>query len=169
MTIGHNTEASRDLKDRAAAIAGKLRLQAQAKRQAKLLGDEITALYKLAQSSGYDRAILKGRIAELMMDGDQLQLHFDDERETAGVIESYRHALGLLAEDGETVGETDRFMAEVDRRLADAGYVQDDNGVWMQKPARGVSATVADINEGRRSKTAKIRGQRVDLPEEVDA
>lgn len=164
MQIGHNTEASRDLKDRAAAIAGKMRLQAQAKRQAKALGDEIKELYKDAAGAGYDKEILKGRIAELMMDSDQLELHFEAEESAASLIESYRHALGLLDEGGKPAADADDFMTAIDNRLRDAGYVQDDAGAWHVPPRKGVSETVADINAARAAKSGRIRGQRVGLP-----
>jgi uncharacterized protein (UPF0335 family) len=151
--IGHNTAQSKDLKDRAVEIAGKLKVLAAMKRQAKNVQDEITDLFKMASSAGYDKAEFKDRIGELMMDEEQLELHFDQEKTAEQVKEMYRHALGLLGDGHDKVD----FQSAVEKTLRTHGYAQDDNGGWHKVPAKAVGTVVDEINEARAAKAALDR------------
>ncbi len=105
--IGKNTARSEDLKRRATEIFEKERTLKKTKQTAKELADDIKVLYSAANSYGYNADVLRDVLKEMHMEPDaraehyQLEMLFSDERDI------YRHALGLIDDDGRPAANDD--------------------------------------------------------------
>jgi uncharacterized protein (UPF0335 family) len=117
-----------DLKGRVQHI---LSLEQSRKRVATMLKENRAALtdaYAEAASVGFHAAILKARVRELLMDGDQLRMVFEAEAQEPVLRAVYRDALGISPATAtpSATGAGASSVAEMRRR----GWVQSASGVW---------------------------------------
>jgi len=147
--IGKNTARGKDLTERADVIAGKEKIHAQYKAQAKAIKNEITDHYKSAQNAGYAVRTLKKAVKEVLLTEEEREDLYKGEQAAQLELDLYRHALGLLDGDDADEGEPETLNDEIyEEVFGENDTVQFGNG--PQIPARDFAKAAKRVGRGVR-------------------